>query len=88
MTTRESLIQNIVDKTSEHWATRSAPLLLSQLGPALRTDGIEYKTIISPLSMKQFIDLAMEDKVKIVKHPDKSKKIGVIPINEAYEFPK
>jgi hypothetical protein len=79
MSDREKLADCILVLTTAHWRTKKSPLLLSNLAPALAKQGFEYKNIVSPLKLKQFIEMFLEGKVYFIEDPRKKLKIGLIP---------
>lgn len=80
------LVSTIENLTRERWEKSSSPLLLSQLGPELIARGFSFKELIKPLTLKQYIELNLSEKVSFVVHPNQRQKIGIIPHNETYEF--
>jgi hypothetical protein len=84
--TEAELLKAISDKTKEHWEAKQEPLLLSELGPFLLANGINFREIMS-LPMKTFIEGKLHSDVKIIIHPDQPQKVGVLPIDVSYEFP-
>ena len=78
---KEDLSQKIIQITEQYWAKNNAPILLSKLGPEIKSDGFDLKTMISPLSLSQFIEFSCGEKIKIVRHPRQSAKIGIIPVS-------
>ncbi|WP_018896463.1 hypothetical protein [Rhizobium sp. 2MFCol3.1] len=83
--TKETLAQIIVAETKRYWDDEHKPLLLSDLVPILINEKYQYKDLIAPLTLKQFVS-SMSGKVKVVQHSQQKAKVGVIPPDETYSF--
>lgn len=83
--TAESLITEIERLTKSKWSEDSYPLLLSDLGSELDKSG-DYRSVISPLKLRQFIATRMSAEVTIVTHPHQRQKIALLPAGEVFSF--
>jgi hypothetical protein len=50
----------------------------------LMTEGVEYKKIIEPQTLKQFVNTISD--VRLVVHPTQKAKIGIVPANANFSF--
>lgn len=82
---KADLSAKIIKLTQTCWDANAEPLLLSKLGPALKNDGFEYKSILSGQGLGSFISNEVND-LKIVKHPSQYAKIGVLPTVAEYSY--
>lgn len=74
-------------KALESWESKT-PYLLSFLSPDLKTEGSSYKDIVGEdETLKQFVVRTGDAYgYKLVQHPAKKAKVGVIPIGEEFTF--
>ena len=74
----------------EYWQQHHRPLLLSQLPPILNKDldSDAYKDLISQRgSLKGLLKETQKDGgYKLVEHPKKKAKVGLIPEGESFDF--
>ena len=77
------LDKKIIKLTKDHWDANKEPLLLSNLGSALKSHN--YKSILSGRGLRSFIDNEV-DGVKIAEHPSQIAKIGVFPAAVEFEY--
>lgn len=82
--TVDDIRKHVIAKTTEVWSTSQQPYLISHISPELRAKGIEYKDIIAPQTLKQFLGTVGE--VRIVQHPLHKPKIGLVPHGVAFEY--
>lgn len=82
---KSDLAKEIIRLTKECWSTNAEPLLLSKLGPALKSGGFDYKAILLEQGLGSFITHEVED-LKVLKHPTQYAKIGVLPVDADYSY--
>jgi hypothetical protein len=71
------------------WEVRKAPILLSELPEKLEVDVPDYKAVLGGKSLKAFVMVAGEDSgFKFIAHPSQRAKLGLVPANVDFEFPK
>jgi len=75
----------IIDSTNEYWASNSQPYLLGWISPALKLHAIDYREIIAPHTLKEFVS-TLSESVTMVIHPEHKSKIGLIPMGESFSF--
>ena len=75
--------KKIIELTKDHWDANKEPLLLSNLGSALKSHN--YKSILSGRGLRRFIDNEV-DGVKIAAHPSQFARIGVFPAAVEFEY--
>jgi hypothetical protein len=85
MKKKEILRDKISELALKHWKDNKKPLLLSQLGPKLTENDIEYKTIIYPKGIARFISEEVKE-VVIIKHPSQFAKVGIHPKGETFSY--
>lgn len=85
-TDTKELKEAIIRLTSDNWGKSKRPLLLSALGPLLVREGINFKEIISPLKLLQYIKFSLDSDLEIVYHPTISEKVGLVPSSEEFSY--
>jgi hypothetical protein len=83
--TKESIAKFIARRVNEEWKNSSKPYMLNQISPDLLAKGINYKEVISPLTLKQFTG-SMGQNIKLVMHHTQKSKIGLVPKDQLFEF--
>ena len=83
--TKSELSNEIINLTKSCWDSSAEPLLLSNLGPALKSSGIDYKAILLEQGLGNFISHDIPD-LKIIKHPTQYAKIGVVPATADFSY--
>jgi hypothetical protein len=83
--TIEELSKFIADRTRQEWELTQEPYLLAKIPPALQGQGKNYREIIDPMTLKQFVS-SLTDTVQLVQHPTQKSKIGLIPNGATYSF--
>jgi hypothetical protein len=78
---QKGLGDQIVKMVEAYWNDEQEPLLLSELGPNLKS----YRDIIAPLTLKQFVG-TLSDRITVVQHSSKRAKVGVIPASKTYSY--
>jgi len=85
--TKSELINLAAEKAAQQWQADRSPYLISDIGNDLKDMGAFYKEIIGEeYSLTSFLRANAAGKFKVVVHPDKKAKVGVIPPNEEYDF--
>ncbi len=83
--TKKNLAKKIIEFSTEHWNKSAEPLLLSQLGPDLKTADFDYKKILDGQGLRRFIDTEISE-LSIAQHPQQYAKLGVHPANESFSY--
>lgn len=78
---QKALADEIVKMVETHWKDEEQPLLLSELGPNLKS----YRDTIYPQTLKQFVG-TLSDRITVVQHSSKRAKIGIIPASKTYSY--
>lgn len=60
--------------------------LMNHISPDLRRVGIDYKAIIEPLKLRDFLVLRASDQIRVVPHPTIRAKIAVVPKGHDFQF--
>lgn len=81
----EELKAYIITRTGEHWKANQRPILLSDLGVELG-EKCDYRLLIAPLKLRQFIHTYLAKDVTPVTHPTIKQKTGTIPYGETFTF--
>ena len=84
--TREHIIEIAAQRALEVWTARQQPYLLALLGPDLKARGVDYKEVLRPLRLKEFLQSEGPAKVKLVLHPTQRAKIGIIPKDQDFSY--
>lgn len=82
---KNKLIKAIEEETKAIWDNQRKPWLLSDVGPFLTKKDIPYKDLISPLTLKKFVD-GLDGRVKVVQHSSRRARVGLIPADKTYSF--
>ena len=81
------LLKEIIDTSSRaFWNSHKEPYLLTRLSTDLKNKGISYKQLVPDFTLKNFIVSELSDKQKIIVHPFVREKIGIIPVEESFEY--
>lgn len=76
----------IIRRTREHWESAQTPYLLTYISSDYQKEtGQQYKSLIYPQSLKEFVGSLSSD-VKIVQHPLQKPKVGLIPSEHNYTY--
>jgi hypothetical protein len=84
--TTEAIIEYVARRASEVWEEKQQPYLLALLSPDLRANGVEYKAVLGPIKLKEFLQTQAADKVKLITHPTQKAKVGVIPNDKEFAY--
>jgi hypothetical protein len=84
--TAQDLSLAIEKYTKESWDKTKYPLLLSELGMELTKKKGDFRPVIAPLKLRQFIASQLSGKVVVITHPRQAQKIAVIPAGEEFSF--
>lgn len=84
--TEEDLISFILKRTSEEWENKNVPYYLSNVSPDLRSERVDYRPIVEPLTLKQFVESRMHSVVDVYVHPKHKPKIALVPKGSAFAF--
>lgn len=61
--------------------------LLSDAGPDMVADGIDYRAILAGERLKAFVERTAPDGgYRLVQHPRQRAKLGVVPVGKDFEF--
>lgn len=84
--TAEAILQFASQRAQQTWDDDGTAYLLARLSPELREQGIDYKGVIGPQTLKEFVSGA-PDKLRVVLHPTQRSKVGLVPAGIDFEFP-
>ena len=87
ITSRDDLIRFIEDKATAKWEDDKLPYMISSIATDLVPDDVDYKSIISPLRLKQFLETEHFQRVKIVNHPLHRAAVAIVPKDAPFSFP-
>jgi len=85
----EATEQGIIDFVAEMAKAKledNSVYLINHISPDLRKHGIDYKAIIEPLKLRDFLVLRAADKVRVVIHPNVRARIAVVPKDSEFQF--
>lgn len=82
---KNDLKDEIIKISTEHWKNSNEPLLLSQLGPDLKANDLDYKEILGGQGLRQFINTEISE-LAIAQHPHQYAKLGVHPAGESFSY--
>lgn len=82
----EGVLDHVQKIVGEHWLATREPLLLSLVAPDLMLHGIDYKQLLGTVRLSEFLGANADGRLKLVRHPIKRAKVGLIPIGEEFEF--
>lgn len=89
MADEHDLTAVLKDISVEHWNTRKSPILLSQLPGKLEPLVPGYKDLLAGKSLKAFaLESGASAGFKLVEHPIQRAKLGLVPFDVEFEFPK
>jgi hypothetical protein len=89
MATEQEVKTALKKITDEYWDARKTPILLSQLPEKLEAEVPDYKEVLVGKSLKAFAQAVGEDSgFKLITHPSQRAKLGLVPANVGFEFPK
>lgn len=83
--TKDGLADLVVAQTKKHWDEVHTPYLLSDVANFVIGEGYKYRELIYPHTLKQWL-LTLGSKVKVVQHPNRKARVGIIPAGEIYAF--
>lgn len=84
--TQEAIIDFAERRAREVWEDKQQPYLLALLSPELMARDVDYKAVLGPLKLKEFLQAEGVGKVKLVLHPTQRSKVGVIPHDIEFSF--
>lgn len=83
----EQIIAILKAKADMKWSESKEPFLLSQAVPALKERQVDYRAILGEEKLKTFVTrTGPEGGYRLVSHPIQKPKIGIVPLNEHFEF--
>lgn len=89
MATEQEVKTALKKITDAYWDARKTPILLSQLPEKLEAEAPDYKQVLAGKSLKAFAKAAGEDSgFELITHPSQRAKLGLVPANVGFEFPK
>jgi len=89
MATEQEVKTALKKITDAYWDARKTPILLSQLPEKLEAEAPDYKEVLAGKSLKAFaLAVGEESEFKLITHPSQRAKLGLVPVNVDFEFPK
>lgn len=85
--TKEDFIRFIEDRAIEKWDS-GAPYMLSSIGTETAVNGDDYRPLISPLKLRQFVLTTEFEKVRTVVHPHHKAAVALVPKAADFSFPE
>ncbi len=82
--TREEFIRFIEDRAIEKWP--DGPYMLSAIGTELAVSGDDYRPLIKPLKLRQFVLATEFERIKAVPHPHHHAAVALVPKAEDFSF--
>lgn len=82
----EALITFIAERAREAWEARQQPYYLSNLAPALKQAGFTYRDVTGEGSLAAWAEGANQEEWRVVRHPQQTSKIGVVPAGSPFTF--
>ncbi len=76
----------IARRTVETWHTHERPYYLSFIATDMGKEGANYRSIIGPLRLRQWVTTTEIPGIKVVAHPVHKAKIGFIPEDKDFTF--
>jgi hypothetical protein len=83
--TLDELATFIEKRSREVWDSQQSPYLLANVSPELKSQGVDYRALIAPQTLKQYVN-TLGDRVQLVQHSVNKARVGVIPQGEAFSF--
>lgn len=84
--TQEAIIDFAAQRAREVWDDKQQPYLLALLSPELKARDVDYKALLGPLKLREFLQSEGSGKVKLVFHPVQRAKIGIIPHDKEFSY--
>lgn len=89
MTDGRDLTTALKDLAADYWNARQEPILLSQLPERLEARIPGYKDLLGGKSLKAFaLAAGAPAGFKLVEHHSQRAKLGLVPADVEFEFPK
>ena len=85
-TNQEKIIDFAARRAGEVWRDMQRPYLLSLLSPELKAHDIDYKAVLGPLKLKEFLQSSGSGKLKLILHPTQRSKVGIIPYDKEFAY--
>jgi hypothetical protein len=76
----------VARRTQETWRRLRGPYYISFIAIDAAKENVDYKSIISPLKLRQWALTVEVDGVKAIAHPVHKAKVGFVPAAEEYVF--
>lgn len=83
--TAQAILEFAAQRAKEAWDERQQPYMLARLSPELAGEGVDYKSVLGEVRLKDFFQTA-GDQVRVVIHPTQKTKIGLVPAGTEFEF--
>jgi hypothetical protein len=83
--TAPAILEFAAQRAKESWDERQQPYLLARLSPDLAREGVDYKSVLGEVRLKDFFQSA-GDQIRLVIHPTQRTKIGLVPAGIEFEF--
>lgn len=83
--TEAKLVDYIANLARRAWESEQ-PFFLSNLAPALKEDGFNYRDVTGDRSLGAWAREVHQDQWTVVRHPQQLSKIGVVPAGVQFSF--
>ena len=87
LATKEDFVRFIEDRAVEKWAS-GAPYMLSSIGTETAVNGDDYRPLIAPLKLRQFVLATEFERIKTVVHPHHKAAVALVPKAADFAFPE
>jgi hypothetical protein len=86
--TLKGLEEFLKSKADQFWREAEQPYLLSNAGPDLKAQNVDYRTLLGGEKLKMFVKrTGAAAGYRLVEHPIQKPKVGIVPANVDFSFP-
>ncbi|MBS7538462.1 hypothetical protein [Ancylobacter lacus] len=83
----EEWLKDFISKRAkETWDQTQSPYHISAIAKEVHKEGVDYRKLISPLKLRQWLIKSDLPDAKIITDPTHIARVGIIPKNEDYNF--
>lgn len=80
------LIAYIANEAQAAWDNNEQPFFFSNLAPALKKDGLNYRDVTGEMSLVAWASEVNQDQWTVVRHPQQRSKVGAVPGDVQFSF--
>lgn len=85
--TKQDFVRFIDMRAVEKWKP-GAPYMLSSIGTETSVNGDDYRPLIAPLKLREFVLSTEFDNVKAIAHPKHKAAVALVPKSVDFAFPE